>query len=171
MQMADPKCTEPTLSRGPPNCQNHPQAGISGCPLDTSQVKPQSLEQDVPAFSQTLLLSPCPPLAQTQPFCSPCGQAAVPALPDYPSSASWGPPLQPRLWHSPPWLPPPLLPSMPLGRTQSPQVIFGARVSFGTNRRKEEDTKSSVLGSLGSWRPPSLDMWLTQLNLCFTPSG
>lgn len=105
MQMADPKCTEPALSRGPPNCQNHPQAGISGCPLDTSQVKPQSLEQDVPMAPQTLLLSPCPHVAQTQPFCSLCGQAAVPGLPNYPFSASWGPPLHPLLWHPPPWLP------------------------------------------------------------------
>lgn len=168
MQMADPKCTEPTLSRGPPNCQNHPQAGISGCPLDTSQVKPQSLEQDVPVAPQTLLLSPCPHVAQTQPFCSPCGQAAVPGLPDYPSSASWEPHCShgfgtPR--HG--------FPSSPSFHATepntNPQVIFGAKSLIWNKPKEEEDTKSSVSGSLGSWRPPSLDMWLTQIEPVLYP--
>lgn len=168
--MADPKCTEPTLPRGPPNCQNHPQASISGCPLDTSQVKPQSLQQDVPAAPQTLLLSPCPHVAQTQPFCSPCGQAAVPGLPDYPFSASWGPPLHPLLWHTdpPPIASPPLLSSMPLSQTQIHGSSLVQRVSFGTNLRKKiQNPQSQGLWAHGShlcWTWGSL-----RLSLCFTP--
>lgn len=168
--MADPKCTEPTLPRGPPNCQNHPQASISGCPLDTSQVKPQSLQQDVPAAPQTLLLSPCPHVAQTQPFCSPCGQAAVPGLPDYPFSASWGPPLHPLLWRTAP--PPHSFPSSPFFHAPesntNPWVIFGAK-SIIWNKPKEEDTESSVSGSLGSWKPPLLDVGLTQIEPVLYP--
>lgn len=65
--MADPKCPGPALPWGPPNSLNHPQAGISSCPLGTSQVKPGALPQDVPVVPQTFLFSPHPNVAQPQP--------------------------------------------------------------------------------------------------------
>lgn len=51
----------------------------------------------------------------------------------------------------------------------NPQVIFGAKSLIWNKPKEEEDTKSSVSGSLGSWRPPSLDMWLIQIEPVLYP--
>lgn len=40
--MAGPKLAGLTLPRSPPNCQNHPQAHRSSCPLNDIQVTPQA---------------------------------------------------------------------------------------------------------------------------------
>lgn len=51
----------------------------------------------------------------------------------------------------------------------NPRVIFGAKSLIWNKPKEEEDTKSSVSGSLESWRPPSLDMGLTQIEPVLYP--